>query len=204
MNKETQKPKKGNMKKNKTKTPVVPKVTSNDKMTKNKMVSKIVKEGVANTMMDLVYKKSSKMGPKEQAVLKQQTLDNLRESIRNMVEKSATHEQKNVTPPSDIKNPYAINPHGSAVDPNNNIHELIKQKPLNEQETEFLRCRISEYLKSFAIFGYDMNGNRVLITTCKTMQERDSIFEMSKHIPQVLFSLFNNGRNPMDMDDTFG
>jgi len=173
-------------------------------MTKDKMVSKIIKEGVANAMMDLACKKSSKTSPKKQAAIKQQTLDNLRESIRNMVEKSTTHGQKKVTPPSDIKNPYALNPHGSAADPSSNIHELIKQKPLNEQETEFLRCRISEYLKSFAVFGYDMDGDRVLITSCKTMQERDSIFEMSKHIPQVLFSLFNNGRNPMDMDDTFG
>ena len=182
-----------NMKKNKSKVPV-PKT--------DKPVSKMVTEGITDSMMDLMCKEFGKMTPEEQARFKQQTLDGLRKSIGNMVERAGGRsEERRIVPKSDLKNPYAVNPYSRAVVPENDISDLIKQKPLNEQETELLRCKISEYLKNFVIFGYDLNGNRVLITSCKTTQDRDSIFQMSQHMPQVLFQMFN-GRDP-SIEDIF-
>jgi len=181
------------MKKNKSKVPV-PKT--------DKPVSKMVTEGITDSMMDLMCKEFGKMTPEEQARFKQQTLDGLRKSIGNMVERAGGRsEERRIVPKSDLKNPYAVNPYSRAVVPENDISDLIKQKPLNEQETELLRCKISEYLKNFVIFGYDLNGNRVLITSCKTTQDRDSIFQMSQHMPQVLFQMFN-GRDP-SIEDIF-
>jgi hypothetical protein len=183
-----------NMKKNKSKNPVVPVPNPDSSKPDNRMV--------ANSMIDIMCKEFDKMTPEEQAKFKQQTLDGLRKSIQGMVDGSSKRcAIPRVVPKSELKNPYAINPQGRAVVPENDISDLIKQKPLNEQETELLRCKISEYLKTFAIFGYDMNGARVLITSCKTIQERDSILQMSTHMPPVLFQMFN-GREP-GIEDIF-
>jgi hypothetical protein len=184
-----------NMKKNKSKVPVA-KI--------GKPVSKMVTEGITDSMADSMLKEFNKMTPEEQARFKQQTLDGLRKSISNMVERAGGSKEKRIVPKSNLDDPYAVNavnPHSRGTVPDNDISDLIKQKPLNEQETELLRCRISEYLKSFAIFGYDISGNRVLITSCKTTQERDSILQMSQHMPPVLFQMFN-GRDP-SIEDIF-
>jgi len=182
------------MKKNKSKNPVVP-VPNPDN-------SKPVNRMVADSMIDIMCKEFDKMTPEEQAKFKQQTLDGLRKSIQGIVDGSSKRcAISRVAQKNDLNNPYAINPHSKGAVPDSDINDLIKQKPLNEQETELLRCRISEYLKSFAIFGYDVSGNRVLITSCKTTQERDSILQMSQHMPPVLFQMFN-GRDP-SIEDIF-
>ena len=183
-----------NMKKNKSKVPVV-----TSPKTDNPLVS--------DDMMQLMCKEFDKMTTVEKEQFKQQTLNDLRKSISDMVGDGSTNKNQERRPiprvgmQSDLISPYAVNPHGKATVPEDDINSLIKQKPLNEQETELLRCKISEYLKSFAIFGYDLNGARVLITSCKTTQDRDAIFQMSTHIPPVIFSLFN-GRDP-GMEDMF-
>ena len=174
---------------------------------KSKVPSKVpvvpVNKAEGKEVTDLMCKEFDQMSPEEKAKFKEQTLDGLRKSIRNIVEGHSNSNSAPTVPKATskngLKNPYALNPHGRAVIPQDDITDLIKQKPLNEQETELLRCRVLEYLKSFALFGYDLNGNRILITSCKNTQEKDSIFSMSTHLPPVLFQIFN-GREPGEND----
>jgi len=183
MNKETPKSKKdNNMKKTKNKIPVVK------------------TEPTANSVVNDMCKEFDKMTPEEKEKFNQQTLENLRNAVRNIVDGKKA--QQNIIRPSRPTTTYALNSSNkSLTPPENDIYSLIKQKPLSEKETEMLKCRIAEYLKNFVIFGYDLNGNRVLLTGSNTNQDNDSIIEMSKHIPAVLFSIFN-GRPP-DIGDLF-
>lgn len=183
------------MKKNKSKVPAVPVPPASPVPNKvGKPDNKMIADGIMNNM----FKEFDKMSSEEKEKFKQQTLESLRKAIHNITDGNG---QRRIAPKSNTNNHYVLNPQGRAVVPENDVSDLIKQKPLNEQETELLRCKVSEYLKSFSIFGYDLNGNRVLITSCKTMQDRDAIFQMAQHIPPVLFQVFN-GRPP-EMDDIF-
>ena len=189
MNKESPEPKRDNsMKKNKGKLPAV----------------KAERQTNINAMMDNICGEFDKMSPEEKEKFKQQTLENLRGAIRAMVEGHKGHVARSDNR-GDSKNAYALNPPNRSVavpqSDSSDIYEAIKQKPLNDKETELLRCRIAEYLKNFVIFGYDMNGNRILITNSKNTQDNDSLVEMAKHIPAVLFQMFN-GRQP-DIGDLF-
>jgi sugar-specific transcriptional regulator TrmB len=173
MNKELKNKKR--MKKNKSKTDSIK--TSNS--TVNNMAEDIISD---------VCKEFDKMSPEAKRKFKQQTLENLRKSIKDMVESDS---KKSPIEKFDLTNKYPINNQSNTSDQESYINDLIKQKPLNEQEIDLLKCRVSEYLKSFAIFGYDLKGNRILITNCKTVQDGDSIFQMSQHIPSILFQIFN-------------
>lgn len=75
--------------------------------------------------------------------------------------------------------------------------DLTKQKPLDDKSVAMLRAMNSEYLKNFVVFGYDMLGERVIITSSKISEDKDSILEMSKNIPSVLHHMFNN--NSLDI-----
>jgi hypothetical protein len=174
MNKEP-KNKKNCMKKNKSKTESI--------KSSNSIVANMT-ESIIND----VCEEFDKMGPEAKIKFKQQTLENLRKAIRDMVEGNV---KKLPITKLDLTDKYPVANQSDTSAPEDNINNLIKQKPLNEQEIELLKCKVSEYLKSFAIFGYDLNGNRVLITNCKTVQDGDAIFQMSQHIPGVLFQILN-------------
>lgn len=76
------------------------------------------------------------------------------------------------------------------VDPND-LKQMIKQKVLNEHQVELLKSMVSEYLSNFIIMGYDMRGERVLITNATNSQDRDSMLQMAQTVPMVLFHMFN-------------
>jgi hypothetical protein len=74
---------------------------------------------------------------------------------------------------------------------------MIVQKQLDEKQIEMLRSMIAEYVKNFVVFGYDMRGERMIIASAKSSEDKDAIVEMSKNVPIVLMSLFN-GRNSFE------
>jgi len=82
-----------------------------------------------------------------------------------------------------------------AENPNGNFNAIIKQKPLNEKEVSLLRSKCSEYLNNFVIFGYDIAGERVIISQSLTNQDRDAIVNMSSQIPIVLSQILNGRPN---------
>lgn len=72
-----------------------------------------------------------------------------------------------------------------------NVQEIIKQKALNEHQVELLKAMVSEYLKNFIVMGYDMKGDRVLISNASTSHDRDAMLQMSQTVPIVLLQMFN-------------
>ena len=162
------------MKKNKTKTPakIVPKTPE-----KNNIPPPLLPQDlVGNLFGDTKMTPREKMTPEKQEKFKQKTLEILRDYIRKM----ASEPSANKSEPKE-----------------ESLLESIKQKPLNEKEVELLRARSAEYLKNFVIFGYDMRGQRVLITSCHTMEDKDAVLQMSQQIPFVLMQMFS-GKAPDD------
>ena len=81
---------------------------------------------------------------------------------------------------------------GVALDvPEKDLVSLTKQKPLDSKQVEFIRAILSEYLSNFVIFGYDMQGERTIITNAAVSQDKDAMFQMSQTIPMTLFNIFN-------------
>lgn len=67
--------------------------------------------------------------------------------------------------------------------------QKTEQKQLDREKTkdfEVLSTIVSEYLKTFVIFGYGFDGQRVFISSAKTPQEQDALAEhlriMATHI----------------------
>lgn len=77
--------------------------------------------------------------------------------------------------------------------PTKDLVSLTKQKPLDSKQVEFIRATLSEYLSSFVIFGYDMQGERTIITNATVPQDKDAMFQMSQTIPMTLLNIFNQG-----------
>lgn len=194
-----------------------PKSKRDNSMKKNKSKVPFSKTNTThdNNALSGMSTVSSKKSLEEKEKFKQETLENLRSAIRSTIgtikksdiapqysngDKSNMPLKNNIPVKSNVQNHYALNdPKKMILPAESDISISAKQTPLSENETELLKRKVAEYLKNFVVFGYDMNGARILITNCKTTQDSDSVLELSKHIPAVLFSLFN-GRPP-DISD---
>jgi hypothetical protein len=76
---------------------------------------------------------------------------------------------------------------------------LAKQKPITPSQFEFMRSMLSEHLGNFVVFGYDMRGERILMTNANTPQEKDAMFQMAQTTPMALLHMFSDG-----FGDNFG
>lgn len=61
-------------------------------------------------------------------------------------------------------------------------YETKKKRLETENDVKALCAQISEYLDCFAIVGYDINKNRVIIKKTKTHQDEDSLIESMKYM----------------------
>ena len=98
---------------------------------------------------------------------------------------------------NDLKRVIGVSDNSSAPKKEEDPSEMIVQKQLDEKQIEILRSMIAEYVKNFVVFGYDMRGERMIIASAKSSEDKDAIVEMSKNVPMVLMSLFN-GRNSFE------
>ena len=64
----------------------------------------------------------------------------------------------------------------------------IKQSKL--RDLQHLDVIVAEYLQSFMILGYDINGEKVCITHASTPAARDSLIE---HLRSTFVGIMNNG-----------
>jgi hypothetical protein len=53
---------------------------------------------------------------------------------------------------------------------------------VNKRDFNMLKDHITEYLDSYLLLGYTMNGDRIVIQTFKTAKDRDAIVEFLKTI----------------------
>ena len=66
--------------------------------------------------------------------------------------------------------------------------DTVKQAKLKDLYQ--LDTVVTEYLQSFMILGYDINGEKVFITHAENMSARDALVE---HLRTTFLSIMNNG-----------
>lgn len=62
------------------------------------------------------------------------------------------------------------------------LKENKKENAIVIRDLNILKGIISEYLDAFLIFGYNMNGERVIIQNFKNARDRDAIMEFLKTV----------------------
>tara|TARA_R110000822_G_scaffold1158_5_gene5218 strand:+ start:1741 stop:2118 length:378 start_codon:yes stop_codon:yes gene_type:complete len=72
------------------------------------------------------------------------------------------------------------------------VNELKNKQKMGEIQYEPLKLVASEFLKSFAIIGFGLNGERVYIASATTPEQQYSIIKHLQQITAVLQSNLNN------------
>jgi len=72
------------------------------------------------------------------------------------------------------------------------VNELKNKQKTREIQYEPLKLVASEFLKSFAIIGFGLNGERVYIASATTPEQQYSIIKHLQQITAVLQSNLNN------------
>jgi hypothetical protein len=67
--------------------------------------------------------------------------------------------------------------------------ELKKEKQKTEGDYKILETIIQEYLKSFLIIGFGINGDKVFIGHATTAEQHDSLIE---HLRQTFINIIGN------------
>lgn len=97
--------------------------------------------------------------------------------------------------------PIAKSPGNSVVPSQQQIDEIIAQaftrfytattnKSNKLKDLEHLDVIVAEYLQSFMILGYDINGEKVCITHASTPAARDALIE---HLRGTFINIMNGG-----------
>lgn len=56
------------------------------------------------------------------------------------------------------------------------------QNTVLRRDIGLLKTQVSEYLDSFLLFGYNLEGERIIVQNFKTAKDRDAIMELLKTI----------------------
>jgi len=76
----------------------------------------------------------------------------------------------------------------SQLDPNTAVEvPTQRQRVLNE---DMIKARLSEFLNTYLIIGYDVNGERSLIKHVKNDVQEDALIELLRH---TFFKVLGNG-----------
>jgi len=127
---------------------------------------------------------------------------NLTKNLNDLLSKSIKDKLLSNVKPVKKKSNDNVSKNGHMVDfpiSETTDNDLLHQKPLDEKQMEILKAMNSEYLKNFVVFGYDMNGDRVVFSNCNKSEDRDAIFQMSQQIPVVLIQMFSGKTMDGDM-----
>jgi hypothetical protein len=76
------------------------------------------------------------------------------------------------------------------------MKENRKENQISMRDLGILKGIVSEYLDTFLIFGYNVNGERIILQNFKNARDRDAIMEFLKTI-----FLKQQHENFLDSDD---
>jgi len=62
------------------------------------------------------------------------------------------------------------------------LKDNSQQTQIIKRDMALLKNNVSEYMDSFLLFGYNMEGDRVIIQNFKTAKDRDAVMEFLKTI----------------------
>jgi uncharacterized protein (UPF0297 family) len=62
------------------------------------------------------------------------------------------------------------------------LKDNAQQTQVVKRDMALLKNHVSEYMDSFLLFGYNMDGDRVIIQNFKTARDRDAVMEFLKTI----------------------
>jgi hypothetical protein len=62
------------------------------------------------------------------------------------------------------------------------LKENSQNNTIIRRDLSLLKSMVAEYLDSFVVFGYNMEGERVIIQNFKTAKDRDAVMEFLKTI----------------------
>lgn len=102
----------------------------------------------------------------------------------NRLNKESTPKSKEEVVPLDIDAETFLN---MILNPKEIRKEIKKSKSKlrsleNEKNVNVLKSVLSEYLSTFIIMGYDVNGNRIVIKDAETNKDEDSIIELIRYV----------------------
>lgn len=85
------------------------------------------------------------------------------------------------------------------------MERFLKEKEIksveNKRDVKILTSQIAEYLDSYIVFGYDMNGERILIEHHSKARDYDALMEFLKIVCYRHDGILSSSSQPEEDDD---
>lgn len=110
---------------------------------------------------------------------------NTKKSIENYLMPSLSGEsQKKLTPVENTKELTLDNIHNVELEKalNKWLKDNVQENKIISRDLTLLKSIISEYLDSYLLLGYSMEGQRIVIQSFNTAKDKDALMEFLKNI----------------------
>jgi hypothetical protein len=112
--------------------------------------------------------------------------DEISKSIEQFIDKLAQYSDQH-----DLSKPIPSTPIDPKVEQQKALEKVFVEQKKKEyhRDMNILDSLVAEYLKSYIILGYDLNGNKVGIQHAKSSQESDALVE---HLRTTFLNIIQN------------